>query len=143
MPRDESNRRVVQPEGGRLMTKQSQALETDVNQIVARHIATKTPLPTGPLQYGDFTNAMDFHGALTRIREAELQFNRLPAHIRRHCNNDPGQYLDLVFDPDRVGELELLGLVDAQKPEAAQPAPVPAPAPAPAPPAPGGPEPDA
>lgn len=126
--------RVTQPEGGRTLTKQSDALETDVNKIVARHIAHRMPLP-GPGQnpmYGDFTGAVDYHTALTRLREAEIQFNNLPAHVRRACDNDPGKFLDLVYDPDRRDELVALGLVEAQLPPVA-PEPEPAPPPAPDP----------
>lgn len=121
-------------EGGPLMTKQSDALESDVNQIVKRHIAYGVPLPVGgrPPTYGDFTSGLDFHTAMNRVTEAEQAFDALPAHVRAHCRNDPGELLDLVYDPARADELTKLGLLPEQTP--VKPAPEPDPAPVPDPP---------
>lgn len=119
--------RVVQPEGGRLMTKQSMAMESDINQIVARHVAHGTPFfQSGNATYGDFSGALDYHGSLNAVLRAQSEFERLPAAIREHCRNDPGEFLDLVYDPARREELVKLGLV-----ESAIPAGAPAPAPDP------------
>jgi len=139
MPEDLTTirKRVYQPEGGDLMTKQSQALETDVNAIVARHIAHNIPLPVDgrPARYGDFASGMDFHEAMNRVAEAEQSFENLPAHVRLHCHNDPGEFLDLVFNPDRADELVKLKLLPEQTPQPpAAPAPAePAPEPDPEP----------
>lgn len=118
--------RVFQPEGGRLMTKQSDAMETDVNAIVARHVAHGMPFPVrGTARYGDFTSGLDFHASVNRLKEIQQGFDALPAHIRRACQNDPGEFLDICFDPQRIGELEALGLVESQKPAAVQDDPTP------------------
>lgn len=109
----------VHPSGGRKMTKQSMAAETDINAIVKRHIAFRMPLPEGPPSYGDFTGFGDFHAAQNQVVEAREQFLALPAHIRDYCENDPGKFLDLVFDPARRAELVKLGLLPEQVPAAA------------------------
>lgn len=119
-------------EGGPLMTKQSDALTTDVNAIVARHVAHGIPLPVDgrPPTYGDFASGLDYHEAMNRVTAAEQSFDQLPAHIRAHCENNPGRFLDLVFDPNRIGELEELGLLPAQTPEKPAAPATPGPAPA-------------
>lgn len=115
------------------MTKQADALKSDINTIMARWIAHGTP-PSGPAghaQYGDFTNVDDYHTALNKLEQARQQFQALPSAIRKHVKNDPGAFLDMVFDPERRGELEELGLVEAQAPESAPAAVVPDPPEAP------------
>lgn len=117
--------RVTAPEGGPLLTKQSMAAATDVNAIVARHIAHGLPLPNGSdrqFNYGDFSSFEDLHTSMNRVKAAEVDFMALPSAVRDHCNNDPREFLRLVFDPARRGELEKLGLVERLAPEAAPPA---------------------
>lgn len=127
-------RRVTQPEGGRLMTKQAEAAETDINAIIRRHMVQNIPFPDGSnARYGDFSASLDYHQALNRLREAELTFNQLPVEVREYCKNDPGMFLDLVHDPERRDELVKLGLVEAAMPEGAKPVPAPEPVPAPTP----------
>lgn len=110
---------VYSEAGVKSRTKQSDALNTDVNSIVARHIAHRIPLPDGGAhyKYGDFSTGASYHDLASRLREIEGSFEKLPAHIRKHCHNDPGQFLDIVYDPQRRGELEELGLVSAQAPQ--------------------------
>lgn len=114
---------AVHPEGGRVMTKQSMAAESDVNQIVSRHVAHGLPfLPDGRARYGDFSSYGSYHDSLDAVRAAEDEFLKLPAAVREHCQNDVGRFLELVFDPSRRAELEKLGLVEGAAPEAAPPA---------------------
>lgn len=116
--------RVVHPEGGRVMTKQSDALKTDVNHILERWVSHgQVPRGGGNPTYGDFSQGLDFHAALSQVRVAEEHFERLPAHIRKHVHNDPGEFLDLVMDEARRPELEELGLVPELVPAAIAPVP--------------------
>lgn len=121
---------VHPPEGGRQRTKQADALETDINQIVGRYIA-HGELPNNGQQptYGDFTDTGTYHSALNLVLSAQTDFGALPSAVRKHVDNDPGQFLTLVHDPDRRGELEELGLVEKQAPETAPPANEPEPPP--------------
>lgn len=110
----------IHPEGGRVLVKQSMAMESDVNQIVARHVAHSVPFPEGTrARYGDFTGLSDFHDALNRVQAAEREFEALPAAVRELCGNDPGEFLRLVFDPAGRADLVELGLVGAAVPPAA------------------------
>lgn len=118
--------RVVAASGGRAMTKQSMALETDVNSIVARHVAHRVPFfPDGAASYGDFSSGLDYHSALNALNAARSEFGKLPAAVRSHCENDPGKFLDMVMDPARRDELVKLGLVPEAIPAPKAPDPVP------------------
>lgn len=124
-------RRVVQPEGGRQMTKQADRSLTDVNGIMERWKkfgAVQQP-NLGRAMYGDFSQVGSYHEALDQVAQGEEAFLALPSHIRRYCDNDLGVFLELVHDPNRVGELEELGLIDRQKPASAVPAETPTPPP--------------
>lgn len=107
--------------GGRLMTKQAEKDSADVNKLVDRwrktgvlpHASNRQP------HYGDFTGRDDFHGMMTRVREAERQFFDLPSRIRDYCGNDAAEYLDLCLNPERREECEKLGIKEAQLPDKA------------------------
>lgn len=98
--------------GGRSRTKQSDMDLCDVNAIVRRarstgqleHLAKQVP------RYGDFTNVDDYLTCLSRVREAHDQFAALPSAVRDHCDNDPGELIALVMDPERRSEVEGLGM---------------------------------
>lgn len=109
--------RVTHPSGGKSRTKQADALETDVNKIVARYRNTgHIPNDGRQPQYGDFSNVGSYLDAMNRVREAQAQFDDLPAHVRAHVDNDPAKFLDMVYDPERRTEWEELGLVEEQTP---------------------------
>lgn len=109
----------IHPEGGPLMTKQSMAAETDVNNIIARwiHHGTVPIAGTQPPSYGDFSSAIDFQKALNSVRDAQNHFDELPAHVRRACNNNPLEFLEMAYDPARRDELVKLGLAEELIPE--------------------------
>lgn len=110
--------RVQHAGGGVSRTKQSDAAGSDVNQIMTKWIAHGIVPPEGPKpQYGDFSGVDDFHTAMNKVRQAEQQFEALPAAVRAHVNHDPGKFLEMVYDPERVKELEELGLVPERIPE--------------------------
>lgn len=110
-------RRRAHRGGGVSRTKQADALKSDVNAIMARWTSTGTvPVRTGNPLYGDFSSGDDYFAALNKVRAAQSEFDALPAHIRKHCDNDAGRFLELVFDPARHEELVELGLAEAQDP---------------------------
>jgi len=117
-------RQAVHPaEGGISKTKQADAIETDINKIVGKFIAHGTlPIAGTVPTYGDFSTFTTYHDALNLVMQAQNDFDDLPATVRKHVDNDPGKFLDLVHDPTRRAELEELGLVDEQAPPAAPPA---------------------
>lgn len=113
--------RVFHPSGGKQMTKESLTEGTDVNKIMERwhqHGAAVAHLNRGQAMWGDFSSGVDYQGALNSIHEAQRDFAALPSDVRAHVDNDPGKFLELVFDPERREELERLGLLDIQQPVA-------------------------
>ena len=97
------------------MAQQSAAAECDINNIMARYRETgllSDPFkPARPIQYGDFTEVVDFHTAQNAIASANEAFQRLPAHIRDRFNNDPGQLLSFFDDEKNLEEAIKLGLL--------------------------------
>ena len=111
--------RVTHPSGGESMTKQSMAASTDVNLILEKwhkHGAAVAHVNRSQAMWGDFSSGVDYQAALNSISEAQRDFEALPAHVRAHVDNDPGKFLELVFDPERREELERLGLVGVEVP---------------------------
>ncbi len=99
-------------------TKQSEQEGSNINTIMERYLQTGVvPGNRSTPTYGDFTAADDYHSALNRINAAEADFMALPSKVRDHVDNDPQKFLEMVYDPDRRGELEELGLVEAQAPK--------------------------
>ncbi len=92
--------RVFHPKGGESRVKQSETGATELGSILQRYLEGNVPVPTERSLYGDFSSGLDFHTALNRVREAEQAFAAVPAHIRSHVQNDPGEFLDMVFDPE-------------------------------------------
>lgn len=118
--------RVIAEVGGPSLTKQSMAAETDINQIVARHIAHDAPFfADGRATYGDFFGFGDYHASLDAVMQAQEEFAKLPAAVREHSENDPGKFLAMVYDPSRRDELVKLGLLPAAVPAAAPAVPDP------------------
>ncbi len=112
--------RVTHPEGGESKVKQSLTEGTDINKILARwtrdgagtaHVNRQAP------RYGDFSSGVDYQEAANAIRAAERDFAELPSAVRAHVKNDPGEFLDMIFDPERRSELVELGLVPDAVPE--------------------------
>lgn len=88
-------------------------------------------------QYGDFTDAPDYHDAMNKITAANEMFLTLPAAIRARFSNDPGEFLAFVDKPENANALIEMGLArpNPGNPPAPPPAPEPPPPPrAPAPP---------
>jgi hypothetical protein len=110
---------------GESLTKQEFKEECDINHILAR-LQDGPPRPwTNPpqLQYGDYANAPDFLNAQLLVKQAEDQFNALPAVARTRFRNDPATFLAFLNDPKNLDEARKLGL--------AKPAPVAPPPPPP------------
>lgn len=131
-PTPKQPRPRVHPERGTTSrTKQSFREESDVNSIMRKYLSTGmiTHLAAKPPQYGDFTNVDDYLSAMTRVRAAEADFQRLPATVRDYVDNDPAELVRLVNDP-----VALQAAIDAGIfPTEGLPQPAPAPTATPAP----------
>lgn len=114
--------RVIHPEGGEKMVKESLSEESDVNNIMEKWINTGVvPFGNGKeARYGDFSSGDDYHEAMVKVQEAEEHFALLPARVRAACDNDPAKFLDMVQDDEQVARLEKLGLVEEAKPPKAE-----------------------
>lgn len=125
------------PQGGKLMTKQADKDSCDINSIMKKYTETGVhPVSAQEPYYGDFSDSPSYHEGMDAIASAQQTFERLPSHVRKHVHNDPGEFLDLVNDPDRRDELVSLGLATHQIPakkaeKAPEPPKEPAPTPAP------------
>jgi phage internal scaffolding protein len=86
--------------------------ESDINTIVRRFGLTGE-LPNGVRapQYGDFTEATDYHTAMNAVISANNAFMTLPADIRARFNNDPGAFVDFCSDDKNREEAKQLGLI--------------------------------
>jgi len=92
--------------------------DVDINNVMKKYRVTGfLESNAQEAQYGDFTNATDFHDMKNRIIEAESEFARLPSHLRTRFNNDPGQLLSFLDDPENLSEAQELGLVERPTPK--------------------------
>jgi len=98
-------------------TKQSFRDEADVNNIIRRY--QKTGLLVDPTkirqgrqaQFGDFSDIQNLPETLGRISEANKMFMALPAKVREKFQNDVGQLLNFVQNPNNTNESIDLGLL--------------------------------
>jgi len=95
--------------------KRAEQDSTDVNLIMDSWIhagaAVAGHMNPSAGRYGDFSSGLDYHAALSSVREAEGIFMCFAPKIRDHVDNDAGKFLDMVYDPERRSELEELGIV--------------------------------
>lgn len=110
------------PGGGRLMVKRSERNATDINLLMKRWEQHGVPIPAPGREpvYGDFSDGRSYQELLGRMMSIGKDFMDLPAEVRKACDNDPGKFLDMCSDPDRLAELRTLGLVEEREPGYAQ-----------------------
>lgn len=105
-------------------TQQHFKNETDINQIVARAIATKNTAiftPTQRATYYDCTVYADYQQALDRIADVEDDFLSLPSSIRKEFGNNVDQYVAFMTNPDNIGKAVELGLLEGGEKTTATP----------------------
>lgn len=127
---------ALEPEG-ESMTKQSFKDECDVNVIMRRYEQYGLPVlqPDQEPQYGDATG-VEFDQAMRLVAEARSRFEGLSARARLHFNNDPGQFLTFMENPDPkvlkdLGMLTPEAVARMEAPPAADASPQKIPPPAP------------
>jgi len=85
--------------------------DVDINNVMKKYRVTGfLESNAQEAQYGDFTNATDFHDMKNRVIDAESDFAKLPSYLRTRFNNDPGQLLSFLDDPENLSEAQELGL---------------------------------
>ena len=111
------------------MTDQSFKKDCDINLVVKRFLKSQGMNNSQFLNYMatlsphfDSTQAIvgyapDYQDHLQSQIDAKEMFLSLPSAMRKRFNNNPGQFLNFVFDPSNRAELATMGLL---KPEVAQ-----------------------
>lgn len=121
---------------GKSRTKQSFKDEVNINSIIKKYRKTGLikHVNANPGRYEDVSDVRNFHEAQNIIAEGKQMFNALPANVRERFQNDPGQLISFLDNPDNKDEAIKLGLCRkpklAPKPPAAPPATPPATPPA-------------
>lgn len=91
---------------------QSAKEECDINTIVRRFGLTGVlPDNVSVPQYGDFSAVDDYQSSLNAVVEADREFMRLPAELRKRFGNSPQVLLEFVADKANLEEARSLGLV--------------------------------
>lgn len=97
-------------------TKQEFKEEADINTLVERfHLTGELPQNVPQILQGDFTEVVDFQGAMDLIIRARESFDAQPPAVRSRFDNDPAKFLDFTSDPENFDEAARFGLV---RPEA-------------------------
>lgn len=92
---------------------QADALETNINTIVARFRSSGVPPRLSGKQpiFGDFSEGFDLARAFQATIAAKEAFAQLSAEVRRRFNNDPLALAAFLADDRNRAEAERLGLV--------------------------------
>lgn len=98
------------------LTKQSMRDETDINLIMAKY------QKTGMINFvnsrkGEYMEVpdVDFQTAMDAVVQGNQMFADMPSNLRKQFNNDPGQFMDFVHNPENKEAMYELGL--AERPE--------------------------
>ena len=93
------------------MTKQALKDDADVNKIIKRYKDTGLKLDAAEFEgiYGDF-DGIDYRQALDTITAADELFMRVPSHIRKHFDHDPGAFIDFATDDKNTQQMIDWGL---------------------------------
>lgn len=100
-------------------TEQAHKEQCDVNEIIRRYDKTGliTHVSKFEAQFGDL-DGTDFKQAQDLVINAKRQFDELPSKIRNRFENDPGQLLAFMADPENRNEAIELGLINSNWTEA-------------------------
>lgn len=105
-------------------TVQASKDECDVNMIMAKYQRTGLISHVSRYEgkYEDVASALPYQEALNIVMEADTVFKSLPSSLRSQFNNNPGEFLQFVQNPDNAQAMLDLGLREAPS---EPPAPVP------------------
>jgi len=113
------------------MAKQSFKEECDINGIMSRFEKSGLMDHVNKFQgdYGDFTEAQDYHTSMNQILAAQAAFDSLPAKMRSRFGNQPAAFLEFVEDESNEDEMREMGLLPPTTRKEGPEVPIPAPAP--------------
>ena len=99
---------------GKSRTKQGHLNETDINAIMRKARVTRQ-MPQAQhdskAQFGDFSNVSSYQDAQNTIIQANQEFHKLPAELRRKFNNDPHELIEFLGNENNLDKAVELGLV--------------------------------
>lgn len=97
---------------GKGLTEQSHKNETDMNFILRDYQRTGLikHAKNHEGKYDDIT-MQDFQSAMYIVAQGKTMFELLPANIRKEFNQDPGQFLSFVQNPDNAKRMESMGIL--------------------------------
>lgn len=95
------------------MTRQTDAIGTDINDIVKEYGLTGTvPAPIRYPTFEDFSESVDdYQTALNAVIAAQESFMQLPADTRKRFDNDPQKLLEFVNNPSNYAKAKEYGLL--------------------------------
>lgn len=97
---------------------QADALETNINAIVARFRRSGVPPQLrGKPYFADVSEGFDLAMAMQVTRDAREAFDALGAEVRRRFRDDPVELAAFLQDENNREEAERLGLVRKRPPE--------------------------
>lgn len=97
---------------GETMTEQAHAKDTDINYILKNY--TRTGMIKHAKDHAGYYDDIDgqtYHEMLNTVMEARNTFMEMPSAIRNKFNNDPGQFMDFVQNPDNIDEMVEMGIL--------------------------------
>lgn len=101
-------------------TNQGKKNKVSINTIMARyHKAMSVASDPRDGLYGDFSDKASYHEALSRIRDAQNDFDQLSASLRKRFDNNPANLIDFLSDEKNREEAMDLGLIS--RPEIVKP----------------------
>lgn len=122
---------VVDCSGDKVLTKQSFARETDINEIMKKYTKTglldPSQLATRQAQFADVSEIGDFQQCQEIVQNAQKAFMTLPAELRSRFDNEPAKLLDFCANDENKEEAIKLGIIS--KPSKTTPEPTPDPPP--------------
>lgn len=105
-------------------TKQSMKAECDINNILARYKKTGflSHVAQGVPVFADVSEVADYRTAIANVRDAQKWFGGMPANVRARFDHDVANFMDFMLDPANKEEAIRLGLAQAEKKPAPEPA---------------------
>lgn len=94
------------------LTRQEFAAECDINKIVHQAKTYGLELPQITPTFADVSDTTEYQKTMEFIKQAESQFNQLPAIVRHRFNHNPAALLDFLSDVRNKSEAIELGLIE-------------------------------
>ena len=87
------------------------------NYVIERVLRGQDITLNAQPMFGDFTDIpSSYHEALNVVTRAKQNFMLLDAKLRARFDNDPGQFVEFVSNPENKDECIKLGLIEQVKP---------------------------